>query len=132
MSLTESLVEEAALTWFSELGYAVGHGAQVAPGEPAAERNSFGEVVLMGRLREALQRINSAIPEDAREEALRKVLRVATPLLIQTNRALHRMLRDGVDVEYAQPDGSTKHDKAWLVDFSQVEKTTGSRSTSSP
>lgn len=120
MSLTESIVEEAALTWFGELGYAVGHGPELAPGEPAAERDSFGEVVLVERLREALRRLNPAIPEEAREEALRKVLRVATPSLVQTNRAFHRLLRDGVDVEYARPDGSTKHDKAWLVNFSDV------------
>jgi type I restriction enzyme R subunit len=119
-SLTESIVEDAALTWFGELGYAVGHGPQMAPGEPAAERDSFGEAVLVGRLREALRQLNPAIPEEAREEALRKVLRVATPSLVQTNRAFHRLLRDGVDVEYARPDGSTKHDKAWLVDFSDV------------
>jgi type I restriction enzyme R subunit len=92
----------------------------MAPGETAAERDSFGEVVLVGRLREALRQLNPAIPEEAREEALRKVLRVATPSLLQTNRAFHRLLRDGVDVEYARPDGSTKHDKAWLVDFSDV------------
>ncbi len=120
MSLTESIVEDAALTWFGELGYAVGHGPQMAPGEPAAERDSFGEVVLVGRLREALRQLNPCIPEEAREEALRKVLRVATPSLVQTNRTFHRLLRDGVDVEYAQPDGSTKHDKVWLVDFSDV------------
>jgi type I restriction enzyme R subunit len=118
--LTESIVEDAALTWFGELGYAVGHGPQMAPGEPAAERDSFGEVVLVGRLREALRQLNPTLPEEAREEALRKVLRVATPSLVQTNRAFHRLLRDGVDVEYARPDGSTKHDKAWLVDFSDV------------
>ncbi len=53
MSLNESIVEDAALEWFGELGYAVGHGPQLAPGEPAAERDSFGEVVLAGRLREA-------------------------------------------------------------------------------
>jgi type I restriction enzyme R subunit len=119
-TLTESIVEDAALTWFGELGYAVGHGPQMAPGEPAAERESFGEVVLVGRLREALRRLNPAIPEEAREEALRKVLRVGTPSLVQTNRAFHKLLRDGVDVEYARSDGSTKHDKAWLVDFSDV------------
>jgi hypothetical protein len=55
MSLTESIVEDAALTWFGELGYAVGHGPQMAPGEPAAERDSFGEVGLVGRLHEALR-----------------------------------------------------------------------------
>ena len=87
MSLNESTVEEAALEWFGELGYAVGHGPHLAPGEPAAERDSFGEVVLVGRLREAIRRLNSFIPEEAREDALRKVLRVGTPSLVQTNRA---------------------------------------------
>ena len=117
MSLNESIVEEAALEWFGELGYAVGHGPHMAPGEPAAERDSFGEVVLVGRLREAIRRLNPAIPDEARDEALRKVLRVGTPSLTQTNRAFHKMLRDGVDVEYPRPDGSIKGDKVILVDF---------------
>ena len=65
MSLNESIVEDAALEWFGELGYAVGHGPHLAPGEPAAERDSFGEVVLVGRLREAIRRLNPAIPEEA-------------------------------------------------------------------
>ena len=65
MSLNESIVEDAALEWFGELGYAVGHGPQLAPGEPAAERESFGEVVLVGRLRMAIRRLNPAIAEEA-------------------------------------------------------------------
>ena len=118
MSLNESIVEDAALTWFRELGYAVEHGPQLAPGEPAAERDSFGEVVLVGRLRKTIHQLNPDIPEDAREEALRKVLRVATPSLVQTNRVFHRMLRDGVEVEYPRPDGSIAGDHVRLVDFS--------------
>lgn len=120
MSLNESIVEHAALEWFGELGYAVGHGPHLAPGEPAAERDSFGEVVLVGRLRAAIRRLNPAIPEDVREEALRKVLRVGTPSLTQTNRAFHRMLRDGVAVEYTRPDGSIAGDHVRLVDFGDV------------
>ena len=115
--MKESIVENAALTWFGELGYGVGHGPQLAPGEVAAERDSFGEVVLVGRLREAIRRLNPAIPEEAREEALRKVLRVGTPSLTQTNRAFHRMLRDGVPVEYPRPDGSIAGDHVRLIDF---------------
>ena len=65
-SLNESIVEDAALEWFGELGYAVGHGPHLAPGEPAAERDGFGDVVLVGRLREAIRRLNPAIPEEAR------------------------------------------------------------------
>ena len=119
--LNESIVEDAALEWFGELGYGVGHGPHQAPGEPAAERDSFGDVVLAGRLRTAIRRLNPAIPEEAREDALRKVLRVGTPSLTQTNRAFHRMLRDGVPVEYPRPDGSIAGDHARLVDFSTVE-----------
>ncbi len=99
-ALNESIVEEAAMTWFGELGYAIGHGRNMAPCEPAAERDSFSDVVLVGRLREAIHRLNPAMPQEARNEALRKVLRVAMTTLVQTNRAFHRMLRDGVDVEY--------------------------------
>jgi type I restriction enzyme R subunit len=97
MTINESTVEDAALSWFGELGYAVGHGPDLAPGEPKAERNSYETAVLAGRLRAAIARLNPAIPETAREEALRKVLRVTTPSLAQTNRIFHRMLRDPAD-----------------------------------
>jgi len=118
--LNESIVEDAALTWFGELGYAIRHGPHLAPGEPATERGGFGDVVLVGRLREATGRLNPEVPAEAREEALRKVLRLATPSLVQTNRAFHRMLREGVPVEYQRPDGSIAGDQVWLVDFSDV------------
>jgi hypothetical protein len=45
MSLNESIAEDAALMWFGELGYVVGHGPQLAPGEPAAERDSLMQAI---------------------------------------------------------------------------------------
>ena len=120
MTLNESIVEAAALGWFQELGYAVLPGPQLAPGEPTAERQTFSDVVLVGRLREAIRQLNPAIPEDAREEALRKLLRLATPSLLQTNRAFHRLLREGVPVEYPRSDGSIAGDHVRLVDFTTV------------
>ncbi|QDU87948.1 Type-1 restriction enzyme R protein [Pirellulimonas nuda] len=119
-SLNESAVEAAALDWFGELGYAVASGPDLAPGEPGAERASFGDVVLVGRLREAIWRLNPDVPEEAREEALRKVQRVTTPSLVQTNRAFHRLLRDGVPVEYPRADGSIAGDHVRLIDFDNV------------
>jgi type I restriction enzyme R subunit len=65
--MEESEIKGAvALEWFGELGYVVGYGPRLAPGEPVAERESFGEVVLMGRLRATLLQINPMIPEGAR------------------------------------------------------------------
>ena len=82
MTLNESIVEDAALTWFGELGYAVGHGPQLAPGEPAAERDSFGEVVLVGRLREAIRRLNLAIPHSRTFATQRVTASVGLPKLL--------------------------------------------------
>lgn len=72
---TESTVEEAVLEWTDGLACAVLHGPEIAPGERAAERESFGDVVLVGRLQDAIGRINPQIPSEARDEAFRRVLR---------------------------------------------------------
>lgn len=119
--LDESIVEEAALSWFWELHYTVVNGPKIAPGESKAERDSFSDVVLEGRLRKAIHKLNPNIPEEAREEAFRKVLRVSTPSLTQTNRTFHAMLRNGVPVEYKRPDGSIAGDNVQLVDFKNAE-----------
>lgn len=118
----ESTVEQAALDWFAELGYTIAHGPDLAPGVPTAERDAYSDVVLAGRLRDAIRRLNPAIPEDAREEALRKVLRPETPSLVANNRRFHAMLRDGVEIEYRRPDGSIAGDRVRLVDFAQIER----------
>jgi type I restriction enzyme R subunit len=121
MNLTESMLEEAAMTWFNELGYAVAYGPHTAPGEPDAERDAFSDVVLERRLRTAVARLNPEVPEEALDDAVRKVLRMHTPSLIQSNRAFHRMLRDGVEVEYPRKDGSIAGDRVRLADFNAPE-----------
>lgn len=86
MTLNESIVEAAALEWFADLGYTIAHGPHLAPGEPSAERDSFSDVILPARLRQSLHRLNPAIPAEAREDSLRKVLRLGAPSLTQSNR----------------------------------------------
>jgi type I restriction enzyme R subunit len=121
MSLNESTVEEAALSWFGELGYSIANGPDLAPGEPGAERDSFGDVVLAGQLRDALDRLNPFIPQEARDEAYRKVPLTDSPSLVANNRKFHQMLRDGVEVEYRRDDGSIAGDRVRLVDFDSVD-----------
>ncbi len=121
MTVYESHVEEAALCWLKELQYDIGYGPDLAPDQPTAERSSFSDFLLTQRLRDAIHRINAQIPQDAQEEAFRKVVRLDTGTLIVNNRLFHRMLRDGVEVEYSRPDGSIAGDRVRLVDFQNVE-----------
>jgi len=114
--MVESTVEEAALEIFDSLGYAILHGPDIAPGELFAERSSYGEVVLPKRLREALVRINSHIPPEAIEDAVRKLLRTESPSQVENNRRFHHFLTDGVPVEYRKKERIV-HDTLSLFDF---------------
>jgi type I restriction enzyme R subunit len=101
---TENDLEEATLAWFQDLGYDVLHGPQIAPEEPAAEREHppTHQVVLDGRLRTALGRLNPSIPRPTLDEAFRQITRPESPSLIVNNRTFHQLLVDGVEVEYAR------------------------------
>jgi len=121
VAFTESILERAGLGWLKSIGYSVLFGPDIVPGEPAAERESFQEVLLSRRLQDALRRLNPAIPSDALDEALRKVSRQQSPSLLASNRAFHKMLIEGVPVEYQRKDGSIAGDHARLVDFENPE-----------
>ncbi|MBK6919383.1 MAG: type I restriction endonuclease subunit R [Deltaproteobacteria bacterium] len=114
---TESVVEQAALEWFAELGYATLFGPAIAPDEPAAERTRFDEPILAGRLRDALARLNPTVPADAIEEAFRRVSRITSPQLVDANREFHHCLVNGVSVEYLRPDGTIGYDPVQIIDF---------------
>lgn len=116
---SESDIEVAALDWLDDLGYEVLHGPDIAVGEPSAERSdpSYRDVVLEGRLRRALELLNPQLPLEAVEDAYRKLMRFDAPTLVERNRAIHRMMVDGITVEYRRKDGSIAGDQARLIDF---------------
>ena len=75
-AFNEAAVEEAALAWLGNVGWSVLHGPDIAPGEACEERADYGQVVLEGRLRAALGRLNPGLPADAIGEALRRLTRL--------------------------------------------------------
>ncbi|MCS7090455.1 MAG: type I restriction endonuclease subunit R [Limisphaera sp.] len=118
---TESEVEQAALAWLEAIGWRVAHGPDMAPDTLLAERRDFGEVVLARRLRDALARLNPGLPADALEDAFRKLTRAEGADLLQRNRAVHRMLVDGVAVEYRTGEGAIRGAQVRLLDFDEPE-----------
>ena len=112
-------MEEAALEWLERLGYTVLHGPEIAAGEPAAERDNSGyrDAILERRLRQALQRLNPALPLEAIEDAYRRLTRTDEPTLATRNHALHGHLVEGITVEYTRPDGSIGGALVRVIDF---------------
>ena len=119
-TVPESEVEEAAREWLERLGWETANGPTIAPDGADAERGAYDEVVLMDRLRDALQRLNPKLPHEALEDAFRKVSRPEGPTLETGNRAFHRMFIDGVNIEYRTEDGEIRGTQAKIVDFDKA------------
>lgn len=119
--LAESAVEEAALAWLESLGWQVEHGPDVAPGEPFAERDGYSAVVLERRLRGALVSLNPDLHAEALDDAFRRLTRPEGATLETRNRHFHKMLAEGVAVEYRRADGSIGGAQARAIDFDAPE-----------
>lgn len=118
-TFSESTVEDAALAWLEAIGWQVAHGPDIAPDQLQAERRDYGEVVLGQRLRDALARLNPRLPAEVLEDAFRRLTRPDGAELLQRNRHVHRLLVDGVTVEYREGDGAIRGAQARVIDFDE-------------
>ncbi|MFQ1801558.1 type I restriction endonuclease subunit R [Aeromonas veronii] len=114
--MTEDQLEQEVLGWLAEVGYRVVCGYDVAPDSDNPWRANFNQVLLLDQLRGAIVRLNPSVPMVAREDALAQVVNLDTPAQLSANRAFHRLLVNGVPVQY-QRDGETVGDFVRLVDF---------------
>lgn len=109
--ITEDAVEQVAIELLEEQGY-----LYLTPEQWEVERGDLSSVLLKNRLATAIDKLNPTIPQDAKEQALRAVSNLPSQNLVENNETFHRMLTDGIDVEYMGDDG-VKGDKVWLIDF---------------
>lgn len=118
--MTESEVEEVALDILKDLGYHIINGPDIAPDGTNPERKSYQDVILVERLKEAIDRINPNIPKDAKEEAIKKVQRTESQNLIANNEHFHNLLVNGVPVQYRKHDRIVD-DHVFLIDFKNIK-----------
>jgi len=116
MGINEDMVEQEALEILQELGYEILYGPDISPDGSTPMRDLYSDVVIVEKLRDAINRLNPDIPTVAREEAVKKVLRTDNPDIISNNQLFHQFLTDGVTIEYRK-DGRIVYDKVWLFDF---------------
>lgn len=119
--LSEAEVEAVLIEQFSALGYVHLGDSTAGPDGSAPERAAYSDVLLQDRLKQAIDRLNPDIPDDARHDALTKIISVEKPSLVEENRRLHQAMVEGVTVEYYDTDGTIRGDKVRLIDFDDPE-----------
>ena len=115
--IVEADVECAALDWLSSAGWRSAYGLDIAPDSPSAERDDYSSVVLERRLRDALAALNPSLPVEALDDAFRQLTRPQGATVDARNRAFHRILVNGVEVEYRDPEGMVRGGHVRVIDF---------------
>ncbi|MBX3313770.1 MAG: type I restriction endonuclease subunit R [Actinobacteria bacterium] len=114
--MTEGIVEAACLGYFQAIGYHTLPGPVLGPDGEAPERSSWDDVLIEGRLRDAIARINSDLPAGVVDLAVARVRRAESQSPTAENERLHRLLVGGVPVEH-RVDGAVRTSLVWLVDW---------------
>ncbi|MEZ4722328.1 MAG: type I restriction endonuclease subunit R [Flavobacteriales bacterium] len=109
MSVSEHDIERIILDLLREQGYALAYGNSV-------EREA-ADVVLHDRLQTAIAQLNPQLPQEAHEEAFKRVLRMDSPELLIQNEITHRYFTEGVDVSFRNAEGDIRNEKVRLFDF---------------
>jgi type I restriction enzyme R subunit len=114
--ITENSIEEFAIELLDKLGYEYIYAPNIAPDGETPERETYEQVLLVERLKNAVKRINKSIPADTQAEAIKEIQRIASSELLANNEAFHRLLTEGIPVS-KRIDGDDRGDRVWLIDF---------------
>lgn len=117
--ITEDALEQQCLKWFSEGGWEIAHGPDLAPDGDTPERKDYRQVLLLGDLEIAMRRINSHLPTEAIEKAIDQVRKPEILDVALSNRSFHRLLLEGIPIDFKRDDERI-HDRAFLVDFAEL------------
>jgi type I restriction enzyme R subunit len=126
--VNEEQLENLCLDWFREGGWDVLHGPDIAPDSTNPLRSDYAQVVLDSHLKSAFEKINKHIPaaqfDNCFEQFKAILLKPESLDLITNNRAFHRLLLQGVPIEYKNDNGEPVADHAFIIDFENLDNNT--------
>jgi type I restriction enzyme R subunit len=117
--ITEDIIESLAIKQLQSLCWDYAYGLDIAPGTEKSERQSYEQIILIERLRNAVALINPHIPKSAQEQAIQKVLRIYSPDLLFNNETFHQDLVEKIKIPYQQ-EGYERSYEVALIDFDNV------------
>ncbi|WP_270646761.1 type I restriction endonuclease subunit R [Paeniclostridium hominis] len=120
LKFDEETLELATLEILEGLGYEHIKGPDISPGGEYPERESYSDVILQDRVKNALFRINRNLPQEALDEAYRQIIAFNSPSLEENNKHFHNLMVNGIDVSFKE-NGEDRTKKAYILDFENIE-----------
>ena len=116
-----TLAEQPVIEWLRGLGYETLFSPDLAPGGAFMERNDYREVVLSARFRRSLKRINPNIPDEALDQAAKKIIKYEHEDIELGNKEMYEMLTGGVKVDVKDEHGEIRSKMVHPIDFKNLQ-----------
>lgn len=116
-----TLTEQPVIDWLRELGYETLFSPDLAPGGAFMERGDYREVVLEGRLKRALKRINPNLPDEALDEVADRIIKYEHEDIELGNKEMYEMLTRGIVVEVKDERGEKRGKTVYPIDFKNLQ-----------
>ena len=115
----DGLVETPGIELLEQLGWTHANLFDEEPGpDSQIGRQSFRELMLPGRFRAALRKLNPLLPDEALQQAeVALTTDRSTMLPVAANREVYKLLRDGILVQVRRPDGSLQDERVAVIDW---------------
>src|SRR3989338_11628566 len=117
-----TLAEQPVIDWLKELGYETLFSQDLAPGGAFMERGDYREVVLEGRLKRSLKRINPNIPDDALDQVAKKIIKYEHQDIELGNKEMYEMLIRGIVVDVKDEHGEIRGKIVKPIDYENLQK----------
>ena len=118
----DQLVEHPVIRLFAELGWTTVSALEETFGATGTLlRETKGEVVLVSRLRAALERLNPALPPEAIAAAIDELTRDRSAMSLEAaNREVYLLLKEGIKVSVPDRErGGQKAERLRVIDWEQ-------------
>lgn len=112
-----TLTGQPVIEWLKEMGYDYEFGPDLSPGQILQERNDPREVVLVGRLKRSIRRLNPDLPDLAIDEAVDKLIKFEHPDVEIANKEIHQMLTQGIKLDVKERNGERRGRLVKVFDF---------------
>jgi type I restriction enzyme, R subunit len=121
VAYNEDAYELQCLDWLEGIGWNLAKGPEIAHDGMMPERSSHKDILLVGRVEDAISRINPGTPKDVIRKVRQMLESPGETDLLKANQQIHQWMTEGMPVKIREDSGQETTKLLWLIDFENIE-----------
>jgi type I restriction enzyme R subunit len=117
----EDAYEVQCLDWLQGIGWTWAKGPEIAHDGMMPERSSHKDILLVGRVEDAVSRINPGTSKEVIRKVRQMLESPGETDVVKANQQIHQWMTEGISVKVRDESGDETTKLLWLIDFENIE-----------